>query len=156
MTRHLRLKTTTWRTATEFTITTLFWLVWIYLVMPLVSLLLWGLGVRLFVNEMVVRGGYEALIGELGHYSLVVLAMLSVTLIWVYWNLRRYGGHEMRTQQPAPVSLVEIAATTGLSSGAIQAIRAKSRLRIGFDDDDHPIIHAEDRSRRQKAPKGGL
>ena len=140
MTRRSTIQITTWRTATEFTITTLFWLAWIYLVMPLVSLLLWGLGIRLFVNEMLVRGGYEALLGEMGSYSLVVLAMLVTTLIWVYWNQRRYGRHEQRIQQPTPVSLAEIAATTGLSLGAIQAIRAKRCLRITFDDDDLPVI----------------
>jgi biofilm PGA synthesis protein PgaD len=146
MTHRSNIIISTWRTAAEFTLTTLFWLAWIYLIMPLVSLLLWGLGVRLFVNEMFVRGGYEALIGELGNYSLVVLAMLVVTLIWVYWNLRRYGRHEMRTQQPAPVSLAEITKTTGLSSAAIKAIRTKKRMRIDYDGDDHPIIRTEDNS----------
>jgi|GEM_PF-6791268 len=43
------------------------------------------------MEEMIVRGGYQALIGELVHFG---LAMLAGTLIWVYWNLRRYGKHE--------------------------------------------------------------
>jgi biofilm PGA synthesis protein PgaD len=118
----------------------LFWLAWLYLIMPLLSLLLWALGVQLFVEEMITRGGFEALIGELAHYSLVILAMLVVTLIWVYWNLRHYGGHEQRTQQPVSVSLAEIATTSGLSESAILDIRANRRMRITFDDDDHPVI----------------
>jgi biofilm PGA synthesis protein PgaD len=142
MTRQRRLQSTKWRRATEFTITTLFWFAWLYLIMPFVSLLLWALGVRLFVDEMIVRGGYEALIAELGHYSLVVLVMLVATLVWVYWNVRRYGGHEKRTQQPAPVSLTEIAAASGLLPSAIQDIRADRRLWITFDDDDRPVVQA--------------
>ena len=142
MTRRRQPHPTRWRRATEFTVTTLFWLAWLYLVMPLVSLLLWALGVQLFVDEMIVRGGYEALIGELVHYSLVIFAMLVVTLIWVYWNLRHYGGHEKRTQQPAPVSLEEIALASGLSPGAIRNVRVNRRPRITFDDDDHPVIQA--------------
>jgi len=140
MTRRRKLKPSRWRRATEFTVTTLFWLAWLYLIMPLVSLLLWAVGVRLFVEEMIVRGGFEALIGELAHYSLVILVMLVVTLIWVYWNLRHYGRHEQRTQQPATVSLEEIAATSGLSTRAILDVRANRRLWITFDDDDHPVI----------------
>jgi biofilm PGA synthesis protein PgaD len=129
--------------AAEFTVTTLFWLAWLYLVMPLVSLLLWIVGIQLFMEEMIVRGGYQALIGELVHYGLVILAMLAVTLIWVYWNLRRYGKHEKRTQQPAPVSLEEIAATSGLTPAVILGVRDKRRLQITFDDNDHPLIQTD-------------
>jgi len=140
MIRRQRLKSSRWRRATEFTLTTLFWLAWLYLIMPLVSLLLWALGVRLFVDEMILRGGFEALIGELANYSLVILTMLVVTLVWVYWNLRHYGGNEQRTQQPVPVSLEEIATTADLSTSAVLEIRAHKRLWIRFDDDDRPVI----------------
>jgi biofilm PGA synthesis protein PgaD len=129
--------------AAEFTITTLFWLAWLYLIMPLVSLLLWIVGIQLFMEEMIVRGGYHALIGEFVHYGLVILAMLAVTLTWVYWNLRRYGEHEKRTKQPAPVSLGEIAATSGLTPDVILGVWAKRRLRITFDDNDHPVIQTD-------------
>jgi poly-beta-1,6-N-acetyl-D-glucosamine biosynthesis protein PgaD len=140
MIRRRKSKPSIWRLATEFTVTTLFWLAWLYLIMPLVSLLLWALGVQLFVDEMLVRGGFEALIGELAHYSLVILAMLFVTIVWVYWNLRHYGGHEQRTRQPISVSLEEIATNSGLSTSEILDIRTNRRLHITFDDDDHLVI----------------
>ena len=143
MTRRERLKPSRWRRATEFTVTTLFWLAWLYLVMPILSLLLWALGVQLFVDEMIVRGGYEALIAELMRYSLVILGMFGATLVWVYWNLRRYGRHEKRTQQPVPVSLAEIASSSGLSPDAILTIRTNRRLRITYDDADQPVIQLD-------------
>lgn len=140
MTRHQPPAQSGMQRAAEFTITTLFWLAWLYLIMPLVSLLLWIAGIQLFMEEMIVRGGYQALIGELVHYGLVILAMLTVTLIWVYWNLRRYGEHEKRTMQPVPVSLEEVAATSGLTPDVIRGIRTRRRMRITFDDNDHPLI----------------
>lgn len=143
MIRHQQLHPTKWRRATEYTVTTLFWLAWLYLIMPFVSLLLWSLGVRLFVDEMIVRDGYEALVGEMAHYSLAILAMFVATLIWVYWNLRHYGRHEKRTQQPAPVSIEEIAAASGLAPDVIPGIWDERRLRITFDDDDHPRIQMD-------------
>ncbi len=143
MTRHQPPTQSGMQRAAEFTITTLFWLAWLYLIMPLVSLLLWIVGIQLFMEEMIVRGGYQALIGELVHYGLVILTMLAVTLIWVYWNLRRYGEHEKRTQQPAPVSLEEIAATSGLTPDVILGIWTNRRLRITFDDNDHPMIQTD-------------
>jgi poly-beta-1,6-N-acetyl-D-glucosamine biosynthesis protein PgaD len=146
MTRHRLQKPSRWRHATEYTVTTLFWLAWLYLVMPLVSLLLWALGVQLFMDEMLVRGGYEALIGELANYSLVILSMLAATLIWVYWNLRHYGRHEKRTFQPAPVSVEEMATSSGLAADVMPGIWASRQLRITFDDNDHPMIQPDGKS----------
>jgi len=138
----------TWRRVSEYTVTTLFWLAWLYLIMPLVSLLLWALGVQWFVDEMIVRGGYEALVGELGHYGFVILMMLVVTLIWVYWNLRHYGGNEKRTLQPSPVCVEEIAAYSGLSAHEILGVRANKHLRMTFEDDDRPVIQAGGRRKK--------
>ena len=132
-----------WQRVTELTLTTLFWLAWLYLIMPLISLLLWAVGVRLFVEEMIVRGGYEALIAEFVHYGLVILAMLVATLLWVYWNLRRYGRHEKRTQQPDPVSLAEIAAVSGLTPKETHRVWDSRKLQVRFDDNDHPLIKAD-------------
>jgi poly-beta-1,6-N-acetyl-D-glucosamine biosynthesis protein PgaD len=139
----MKQKPSRWHRATEFTITTLFWLVWLYLVMPFLSLLMWAFGVSLFVEEMIVRGGYEALIGELLYYSMVMLAMLAMTLLWVYWNLRHYGAHEKRTQQPVPVSIDETAASTGLSPGKLQELHFTRRLRLTFDADDRIVIRTQ-------------
>lgn len=146
MTLYRRQKPSKWRHATEFTVTTLFWLAWLYLVMPLVSLMLWALGVQLFMDEMLVRGGYEALIGELANYSLVILSMLVMTTIWVYWNLRHYGRHEKRNLQPLPVSVAETAASSGLAAKDIQRILASRRLHIAFDDSDQPMIQSDGKS----------
>jgi poly-beta-1,6-N-acetyl-D-glucosamine biosynthesis protein PgaD len=138
-----KMNSTRWQRATEITVTTIFWLAWLYLIMPFVSLLLWVFGIQLFVDEMLVRGGYEALIGELLHYGLVVIAMLAITFVWVFWNLRRYGGHEMRTHQPAAVSLDEIAAASDLSRDTLLEIRYARRLQMRFDARDHILLHKE-------------
>jgi poly-beta-1,6-N-acetyl-D-glucosamine biosynthesis protein PgaD len=126
--------------AAEFTVTTLFWLAWLYLIMPLVSLLLWIAGVQLFVDEMIIRGGLQALIEDLLRYGLVVLSMLIVTVVWVTWNLRHYGGHNKRTHQPQPVSLEELAADSELAIKSITEIQSVRRMLITFDADDHPVI----------------
>jgi biofilm PGA synthesis protein PgaD len=131
--------------AAEFTLTTLFWMAWLYLIMPLVSLLLWMVGIQLFVEEMITRGGLQALIEELLQYGLVVLGMLVATLLWVNWNLRHYGGHNKRTHQPQPVSLDEIVTDTGLSLAEIIEIRKTRSLLITFDTSDRPVIRIRDK-----------
>jgi len=145
MTRRLSHKQSGLQRAAEFTLTTLFWLAWLYLIMPLVSLLFWMVGVQLFVDEMITRGGLQALIEELLQYGLVVLGMLVATLIWVNWNLRHYGGHNKRTHQPQPVSLDEIVTDTGLSLAEIIEIRKTRSLLITFDTSDRPVIRIRDK-----------
>jgi biofilm PGA synthesis protein PgaD len=126
--------------AAEITITTLFWLAWLYLIMPLVSLLLWMLGVELFVEVMITRGGYQALLEELVNYGLVILGMLSVTLLWVNWNLRHYGRHNKRILQPQSVSIKELAAHSGLSRTEVSGMQTARQLLITFDDCDRLVL----------------
>jgi len=138
--------------AAEFTVTTLFWLVWLYLIMPLVSLLLWMLGVELFVDVMIIRGGYQALVEELVHYSLVILCLLAGTLIWVNWNLRHYGLHNKRIRQPQPVSIAELAAYSGLSRTEITGMQMARQQLITFDDSDLPVIRTPGKRKKTRAP----
>jgi biofilm PGA synthesis protein PgaD len=142
--------------AAEFTVTTLFWLAWLYLIMPLVSLLLWMLGVELFVEVMITRGGYQALLEELVHYSLVILGLLAATLIWVNWNLRHYGQHNKRTLQPQPVSIEELAAYSRLSRTEITGMQTDRQLLITYDDSDHPVLRARGRPKKQGPRRGPL
>ena len=156
MTSQRRRKRPGLQRAAEFTITTLFWLAWLYLIMPLVSLLLWLLGVELFVEVMITRGGYQALLEELVHYSLVILGILTVTLIWVNWNLRHYGGHNKRILQPQPVSIKELAAHSGLSRKKIAEMQTARQLLITFDDSDHPVLRTRDVRKKQGPRRGPL
>jgi biofilm PGA synthesis protein PgaD len=142
--------------AAEFTLTTLFWLAWLYLIMPLVSLLLWMLGVELFMEVMITRGGYQALLEELVHYSLVILGMLAVTLIWVNWNLRHYGRHNKRTLQPQPVSIRELAVHSGLSTRKITAMQTARQLLVTFDASDHPVLRTRGVRKKQGPRRGPL
>jgi poly-beta-1,6-N-acetyl-D-glucosamine biosynthesis protein PgaD len=45
------------RLMAEATATALFWGMWLYVIMPLVSLLLWFAGVQVFVEQMLTLGG---------------------------------------------------------------------------------------------------
>ena len=129
-----------WRWITELTLTALFWAAWLYLIMPLLSLLLWFFGYRLFHEEMLVRGGYEALLAELGHYGLVTLAILLAVLLWMRWNMRHYGDHNKRTHQPMPVQTAELADYAGLRPVQVSQLQATGHARVTFDEHDRLVI----------------
>jgi len=62
------------------------WSLWIYFLVPLVSLSGWLLGVRKFSAEVRWFGGYKSLIDLLQLYGLTILGIL---LIWTVWTLIR-------------------------------------------------------------------
>ena len=67
------------------------WAVWIYLVLPLVSLVLWVAGVQLFVRESAGKS-YGVLMRTLLSYSAVLVVLVGLLALWILWNVARYGG----------------------------------------------------------------
>lgn len=125
----------------EVGVTTFFWGLWGYLAAPLLSLVLWYFGYRLFYEEMVGRAGYQAFIEQLENYGLAVLAMLLVTLAWVFWNRKRYGGiYNVRTHAIAPVSLMESAEVAGIAAGDLEHVRERRRMLLDFCERDRIIL----------------
>jgi poly-beta-1,6-N-acetyl-D-glucosamine biosynthesis protein PgaD len=117
-------------------LTVLFWGVWLYLVLPLVSLLLWALGVRVFI-EQIRQGGYEGLLGSLVAYSSVLLVLVSLLAIWIAWNVVRYGGSsDRRTVKRAEVTDAEIRETFRLDDRLLSALRAERLVRVGLNGDN--------------------
>ena len=124
------------RHLTELTITTAFWFAWVYLILPLLSLLLWLVGYQLFVEEMLVLGGYQALLRELRIYGLVILAMSLVMLVWISWIRHHYGRHNKRTHQPSAVTPDEQAAHAGLTAAELAGLQAARQATVDFDEQD--------------------
>lgn len=77
-------------------LTFLFWVLWIYLWLPLVSLLAWWIGVDLFYQEMIVQYGYQSVLKLARWFSLVVLLAGVLILGWASYNLLRFGKKDRR------------------------------------------------------------
>lgn len=129
-----------WQFALEVTVTTVFWGLWLYIVMPLISALLWVAGVHVFVEQMFVLGGYEALIERLSAYGGVVLAMLAVISLWIAWNVRHYGHRNTRTHALAAVTLMEQGAAAGVDAERLGKLHHVRRLTARFGDNEELIL----------------
>ena len=81
-------------------LTFLFWLIWFYLWIPLLSLVAWAFGVDLFHDEMIVREGLQALIELLGLYFLVIFLISATLGTWALVNLCRFRVNERRGPRP--------------------------------------------------------
>ncbi|UCH53598.1 MAG: poly-beta-1,6 N-acetyl-D-glucosamine synthase [Pseudomonadota bacterium] len=137
------------RRALEVLLTTLFWGLWAYLVAPMLSLFLWFGGVYLFVDRMIVLGGYEAFARELATYSAVVIAMWVALTGWVIWNQLRYGRRNRRTVIPRHVSEAEMARSMGLATACVGALRRSQTIALHFSQEKRVIVdRASERTAR--------
>ena len=131
-------------------LTVLFWGVWLYLVLPLVSLLLWALGVR-FLVEQIRLGGYEGLLGSLITYGVVLAVLVSLLAVWITWNVARYGGsHDRRTVKRAEVPDWVVRGKFRVDESLLSVLRAERLVRVDFAGDD--VVRIADARSRAASP----
>lgn len=77
-------------------LTIVLWTSYVYLLLPLATLLAWYLGYTAVYEEMVMRRGWEALIELFGFYGIIVLVMGLVQVGWASINWARFSGKRDR------------------------------------------------------------
>jgi len=77
-------------------ITFIFWILWIYIWLPLLSLIAWGFGVQLFYDEMILENGAEVFFKLAGNYAMIIILMTAVLLSWAQYNWVRFRKKERR------------------------------------------------------------
>lgn len=121
-------------------LTVVFWAVWLYLVMPLISLLLWFFGVRLFIEQFS-NGGYEGLRSSVAAYSSVLLVLVGLLALWITWNVVRYGGrHDRRTVKKAEATDQEVREAFHLDESLLGTVRAGRLVRLDLDQDGCVVV----------------
>ena len=128
------------RRVMELTITAIMWGLWVYLVAPLLSLLLWFIGIYLFVERMTTLGGYQAFSEQLVNYGAVVFSMWLGLTLWVLWNVYRYGRNDRRVELPPHVTDIQMAEAMNLSAEAMNDIRTNRQISLHFDGQERPVI----------------
>ena len=114
-------------------LTFLFWVIWIYLWLPLFSLFAWLLGVDLFYDQMIVRSGYEALVDVIAWYLLVILIIAITLLGWAGYNLFRFRNKNRRRGSPQ-VGHSEIANHFGIDAEHLAQWHSARHIVICHDE----------------------
>ena len=123
----------------ELAITFISWSLWVYLVMPLISLLAWIAGSYLFKQEMLSPGGLETL-EHIAHYGTVILVMWAMMASWIVWNTKRYGNRNRRHSKAPVVSDEQVREYTQLEVSEVEHLRNTKEVYLHYDEDDHPVI----------------
>ncbi len=115
------------------TVTFVFWALYIYLWLPLITLLAWWVGVKLFHLHMIQLHGYEGLLDKLGLYS-VIIFIVSITLIgWAEIDRMRFKNKLRRTDRK-PITASEVAKKYNLQEHELSLLRQKKSMVVHFSD----------------------
>jgi biofilm PGA synthesis protein PgaD len=125
--------------ARDTLITAVLWGVYLYLWVPLVSLLAWALGFEFAYDVMVRAGGARDLLPILQEYAVVVSIILSAFTIWSVSNRLRFK-HLTRRSRRTPVSDQSLSEYFGVSIEQINSMRTHQILRVSFDEEGMPTI----------------
>jgi biofilm PGA synthesis protein PgaD len=112
-------------------LTLLAWTVWLYLFVPLLSLLAWWFGIEAFSLYLLEPADRSDLLTLLTYAGVVVLSAL-VIVAWSIYNLRRYGGLDRRKPIP-PVSDEELRAHHDIDARTLAALRTQRRVVLHLE-----------------------
>jgi len=123
------------------TLTLVFWGVWFYLWLPVLTLVGWLAGIERFHFHMIELEGYKGFL-ELVEVYLVIIALMSAALIgWAKYNHIRFRGVERRRERPA-VSVESIAKHAGSMPCAVEQWRL-ARIAVVHHDEHGGITSVE-------------
>lgn len=111
------------------------WSLWMYFLIPLVSLGGWLLGVRKLSAEVRWFGGYKSLIELLELYGYTILAIL---LVWTTWTLARKFLHPEQAPKPLHPGPGEVSEGLVTSRENIEHGRSTRNVTVFFDE--HGVI----------------
>ncbi len=123
-------------------LTAAMWGIYLYLWLPLVSLVAWLFGIQLFYHELIEAGGYLELLDKVALYATVIPAIFVVIISWSLSNQRRFRGQERRNEV-SEISPAEMTAFFDVTTGEFERLRAASRIVVAIDENGR-IEHIDD------------
>jgi biofilm PGA synthesis protein PgaD len=118
------------------------WMMWVYLLVPLVVLSSWILGDKKLINEMRWFGGYKSLLELMQIYLLTLLIMAIFWLAWITYRMIRKPPKRPPTLNV--VTDIDICLFYQVKIDELQLCRNANLITVYFDDNGHIIDLATD------------
>lgn len=117
------------------------WAMWIYLLIPLVTLTSWVLGDRKMINEMRWFGGYKSLLELLQIYCITLLIMAGLWIVWVIY--RNLLTHSVKKTAKTIVTDEDICEFYQVKNTELQKCRNAKLITVFYDDRGHIVQLAD-------------
>jgi biofilm PGA synthesis protein PgaD len=115
------------RTTVEWTITTLMWAFWIYLFLPMATVVLWVAGLHFIYHSVVepaVLTHVKEMLMRLGLFIAIVFVALRG---WGYYNFYVFGRLNRR-KHSAPITPADMAGHFGLSEDRVRMLQNEKEI----------------------------
>ncbi|WP_404356522.1 poly-beta-1,6-N-acetyl-D-glucosamine biosynthesis protein PgaD [Methylotuvimicrobium sp. KM1] len=135
-------------------LTFIFWILWFYLWIPVITLLGWWAGADMFYLQMIELGGVELLFQDLA-FILKCIALLGGSLaVWAAYNYYRFRNLDRRTPLPN-VSNEALARHFGIDPKSLTDLQNAKFITVQFDDNGK-IIQSDKMPSLQPQPENNL
>lgn len=115
-------------------LTLIFWAIWLYLWIPLITLIGWLLGFDSVYFQMIELKGLNTLVDRLGLFA-AAIALLALTLgSWALYNFLRFRGADYRKPFP-PVSDQELSAFFKVEKKKLLNAKNSRFITVRFTDE---------------------
>lgn len=123
------------RNTTEWSFTLVMWALWIYLLLPLLSLILWVVGLPYIYQTVFTADVINRLINLLVNMGWAMLAIFIGLRGWGYYNYYVFGRLNRRKQQPE-VTPDQMGRHFGLNPEEVKAMQQRREITwSGLYDD---------------------
>lgn len=120
------------------TFTFVFWVIWILLWTPLITLIGWLFGLDLVFIEMIKLDGYKGVIADFGLFLICITVIGSILGIWAAYNFFRFKDLERRAAIE-PVNNRQLAAFFEVDPQILTKQQKAQCLSVSFDSHGHII-----------------
>ena len=131
----------------EGTITVILWVVWIYFILPVFTVMLWFFGIKLFYQKLIIEGGLDQLGSILMNGGIAVLVIFLLQTVWIGYNyyfiFKRFG--ERRKPRDSYDAGV-YAQYFNVTRETVEKAREQSRLVVRLQDDGMVIELPDERN----------
>ena len=124
---------TQWQRFSSVIFTFIFWVLWFFIWIPLVTAFAWYLGFDLIYFEMFQTDGYKALVDEFFRFMRVVLLLGGSLALWAAYNYYRFRGKKRRGA-PAQVSSKEMAEYFEVKEAELHENQQAKYVSVSFDE----------------------
>jgi len=121
-------------------VTFICWFLWLYLFVPLLSLIAWALGATLVYQVMLQNLEIAELLALLGNYGRGVAVLAGVYLLWAVSSWLRFRGVDRRETPPRATD-AQLAASHYLSDDELSMLRNTRRTVVALDQLERMFGH---------------
>lgn len=121
------------------------WVLWLWLWLPVLTLLLWALGVNLVITEFIVDQDLFEVFYTLLNFFSTVLFVVGVQYLWSIYNYIRFR-NKARRHMTQPLAVERLACDHGQPLEFVEEMQAARFIDLQHDEEGNIIGPASDTS----------